>query len=189
MNVTWEQRMLGNFFVESKKYVNPKQSKNELWSLTVEEGLTKKTGRYNRSFLVKKEDKFKQVSHLNIVYNPMNITLGAIDLYTGEQNISVSGYYVVLRPLNEELVNYLSIWLKSQVANHLFKTFATGSLLEKQRVQYPTFSEIPIKIPEKQEANKIGFIIQRLAENITLNQYNQKSQSLTLNFSQENILN
>ena len=56
----WEQRKLGEVFFQTSKYVNPKESNLELWSLTVENGLTPKTERYNREFLVKKEDQFKK---------------------------------------------------------------------------------------------------------------------------------
>src|SRR5699024_11994516 len=45
-----------------------------------EKGLTPKTERYNRDFLVKKNDKFKKVYNNEFIYNPMNMTLGAVDL-------------------------------------------------------------------------------------------------------------
>lgn len=74
----WERRELGEVFTQTSNYVNPKEDNVELWSLTVEEGLIPKTERYTRDFLVKKEDKFKEVRPGDIVYNPMNMTLGAI---------------------------------------------------------------------------------------------------------------
>ena len=39
----WEQRKLGEVFFQTSKDVNPKESNLELWSLTVENGLTPKT--------------------------------------------------------------------------------------------------------------------------------------------------
>ena len=74
----WEQRKLGDVFEQTSNLVNPKEDEIELWSLTVEDGLTKKSDRYNREFLVKKDDNFKEVRPGDIVYNPMNMTLGAV---------------------------------------------------------------------------------------------------------------
>ena len=76
----WEQRKLGEVFRQTAAFLNPKEDDIELWSLTVESGLTPKTERYNREFLVKKVDAFKAVSPNEFIYNPMNMTLGAVDL-------------------------------------------------------------------------------------------------------------
>jgi type I restriction enzyme S subunit len=57
----WEERKLGELFSQTSNFVNPKEDDIELWSLTVENGLTKKTERYNRDFLVKKDDKYKEL--------------------------------------------------------------------------------------------------------------------------------
>lgn len=51
----WEQRKLGDVFEQTANFVNPNDDDIELWSLTVEDGLTPKSERYNREFLVKKK--------------------------------------------------------------------------------------------------------------------------------------
>ena len=65
----WKQRKLGDLVVQRNNYINPQLTEIELWSLTVECGLTPKTDRYNRKFLVKKEDNFKEVNPKSILYN------------------------------------------------------------------------------------------------------------------------
>lgn len=50
--------------------------------------------------------------------------------------------------------NYNNIWLKSLQAISLYKTFAIGSLIEKQRVQFPTLSIIPTSFPRYGEQEK-----------------------------------
>ena len=50
----WKQRKLGEVFEQTTNFVNPDKGEIELWSLTVEDGLTPKSERYNREFLVKK---------------------------------------------------------------------------------------------------------------------------------------
>ena len=76
----WRQHKLGEVFEQTVEYVDPYEQNLELWSVTVESGLTPKEERYNREFLVKKSDKFKKLYPEEIVYNPMNITIGAVDI-------------------------------------------------------------------------------------------------------------
>ena len=153
----WGKYYLGDIFEQVSNYIEPSKE-NELWSLTVENGLTPKTDRYKRDFLVKKNDKFKKVDVQEFVYNPMNLTLGALDLNDNEVTISVSGYYVVMKNRNMEKFDndFLKILLKTTYAIYQYKQFATGTLIEKQRVQFPTFSEIPFYLPPIAEQRAIG---------------------------------
>lgn len=153
----WGKYCLGDIFEQVTNYIEP-SVENELWSLTVEKGLTPKTDRYKRDFLVKKNDKFKKVNINEFVYNPMNLTLGALDLNDNEVTISVSGYYVVIKNRYIEKFDndFLKILLKTTYAIYQYKQFATGTLIEKQRVQFPTFSEIPFYLPPIAEQRAIG---------------------------------
>ena len=153
----WGKYYLGDIFEQVSNYIEPSKE-NELWSLTVEKGLTPKTNRYKRDFLVKKNDKFKKVNVQEFVYNPMNLTLGALDLNDNEVTISVSGYYVVMKNRNMEKFDndFLKILLKTTYAIYQYKQFATGTLIEKQRVQFPTFSEIPFYLTPIAEQQAIG---------------------------------
>ncbi|MDA5519388.1 restriction endonuclease subunit S [Streptococcus thermophilus] len=173
----WEKYYLGDIFEQVSNYIEPSK-KNELWSLTVEKGLTPKTDRYKRDFLVKKNDKFKKVDVQEFVYNPMNLTLGALDLNDNEVTISVSGYYVVMKNRNMEKFDndFLKILLKTTYAIYQYKQFATGTLIEKQRVQFPTFSEIPIYLPPIAEQQAIGAYFSNL-DNL-INSYQDKISQL-----------
>ena len=166
----WEQRKLGEVFEQTTNFINPSESDVELWSLTVEAGLTPKTERYNREFLVKKEDNFKEVRPGDIVYNPMNMTLGAVGYNGMSQSVAVSGYYTTMITKDGYDSYYINTWLKSPQAILLYKNYATGSLLEKQRVQFPTLSSIPALFPDYEEQNKIGAYFSNLDNLITLHQ-------------------
>ena len=173
----WGKYYLGNIFEQVSNYIEPSKE-NELWSLTVEKGLTPKTDRYKRDFLVKKNDKFKKVDVQEFVYNPMNLTLGALDLNDNEVTISVSGYYVVMKNRNMEKFDndFLKILLKTTYAIYQYKQFATGTLIEKQRVQFPTFSEIPFYLPPIDEQQAIGAYFSNL-DNL-INSYQEKISQL-----------
>ena len=51
--------------------------------------------------------------------------------------------------------NYSNTWLKGPQVISLYKTFAIESLIEKQRVQFPTLSIIPTSFPRYGEQEKI----------------------------------
>ena len=133
-------------------------------------GLTSKTERYNREFLVKKENNFKEVRPGEIVYNPMNMTLGAVGYNGMTKSVAVSGYYTTMIAKNGYDSYYVNTWLKSPEAISLYKTFATGSLIEKQRVQFSTLSIIPAAFPNHEEQVKIGKLFSNLDNLITLHQ-------------------
>ena len=166
----WEQRKLGDVFEQTSNLVNPKEDEIELWSLTVEDGLTKKSDRYNREFLVKKDDNFKEVRPGDIVYNPMNMTLGAVGYNGMAKSVAVSGYYNTMVAKENYDTYYINTWLKSPQAIRLYRTYATGSLIEKQRVQFPTLSIIPVTFPKYEEQIKIGSYFHSLDNLITLHQ-------------------
>lgn len=169
----WEKYYLGDIFEQVSNYIEP-SVENELWSLTVEKGLTPKTDRYKRDFLVKKNDKFKKVDLNEFVYNPMNLTLGALDLNNNKITISVSGYYVVMKNTDVEKFDndFFKILLKTTYAIYQYKQFATGTLIEKQRVQFPTFSVIPFYLPTIAEQRAIGTYFSNL-DNL-INSYKEK---------------
>lgn len=169
----WEQRKLGDVFEQTSNLVNPKEDEIELWSLTVEDGLTKKSDRYNREFLVKKDDNFKEVRPGDIVYNPMNMTLGAVGYNGMAKSVAVSGYYTTMVAKENYDTYYINTWLKSPQAIRLYRTYATGSLIEKQRVQFPTLSIIPVTFPKYEEQIKIGSYFHSLDNLITLHHRKQ----------------
>lgn len=166
----WEQRKLGEVFEQTTNLVSPNEDEIELWSLTVEDGLTPKSERYNREFLVKKDNNFKEVRPGDIVYNPMNMTLGAVGYNGMAKSVAVSGYYTTMITKKGYDAYYINTWLKSPQAILLYKTYATGSLIEKQRVQFPTLSIIPAAFPNYDEQTKIGQYFESLDNLITLHQ-------------------
>lgn len=100
----------------------------------------------------------------------MNMTLGAVGFNGMAKSVAVSGYYTTMVANKGYDSYYINTWLKSPQAISLYKTFATGSLKEKQRVQFPTLSIIPATFPEHDEQTKIGSYFEHLDHLITLHQ-------------------
>ena len=166
----WEQRKLGDFTNQINTFVNPEDAKLPLWSLTAEAGLIEKSDRYERDFLVKKKDQFKRIETNTLIYNPMNITIGSIDIYTGLYPIAVSGYYVSIVYDKNIDTDFLKEVLLLPSSLKMYKNYATGSLIERQRVQYPTFSKLQLLVPNLDEQKAIGQFFKLLNLNITLHQ-------------------
>ena len=166
----WEQRKLGDFTNQINTFVNPEDAKLPLWSLTAEAGLIEKSDRYERDFLVKKKDQFKRIENNTLVYNPMNITIGSIDIYTGLYPIAVSGYYVSIVYDKNIDTDFLKEVLLLPSSLKMYKNYATGSLIERQRVQYPTFSKLQLLLPNLDEQKAIGQFFKSLNLDITLHQ-------------------
>ena len=166
----WEQRKLGDFTNQINNFVNPEDAKLPLWSLTAEAGLIEKSDRYERDFLVKKKDQFKRIEINTLVYNPMNITIGSIDIYTGLYPIAVSGYYVSIVYDKNIDTDFLKEVLLLPSSLKMYKNYATGSLIERQRVQYPTFSKLQLLLPNLDEQKAIGQFFKSLNLDITLHQ-------------------
>src|SRR5690606_26604762 len=102
------------------------------------------------------------------VYNPMNMTLGAVGFNDFKFSVAVSGYYITMKIKPKYNNEYFRVVLTSPQAIHLYKLYATGSLIEKQRVQFPTFSEIRIKVPALDEQQKIGTFFKKLDDTIAM---------------------
>ncbi|WP_455440028.1 restriction endonuclease subunit S [Streptococcus salivarius] len=163
----WRQHKLGEVFEQTVEYVDPYEQNLELWSVTVESGLTPKEERYNREFLVKKSDKFKKLYPEEIVYNPMNITIGAVGFNNVGKEVAVSGYYVTMKIKSKFSNKFFSVWLSCPKAISLYKIYSTGSLIERQRVQFPTLSEIRASFPSFTEQSSIGSLFRTLDDLLT----------------------
>ena len=78
---------------------------------------------------------------MSLFYNPMNLTLGALDLNNNKITISVSGYYVVMKNKDVEKFDndFLKILLKTTYAIYQYKQFATGTLIENNVYSFRLF--------------------------------------------------
>ena len=163
----WKKEKIGNNIYEIIEKTND-TIKYPLWSLTLEDGVTPKTERYERGFLVKKEDNFKIVHFNNFVYNPMNLRFGAIAYHKNNTDISVSGYYNIFSLNNSNTIGFWDNYFKSPIMIKRYNNIATGSLVEKKRVHYSQFTELIVPIPDIEEQIKISTLFVQLDKKIQL---------------------
>ena len=155
----WKKLQIGNLIKERKEYTSDFE-KYPLYSFTLESGITPKSERYERSFLVKKEgDLFKIVHQNDFVMNPMNLRFGAINYSKINQIVSVSGYYDIFTIDECKYNEFWNAYFKTPRMIYTYNTIATGSLVEKKRVYFKQLKELKMYIPNDMEKNKINEFI------------------------------
>lgn len=92
----------------------------------------------------------------------MNITIGAVGFNNAGKEVAVSGYYVTMKMKSQFSNKFFSAWLSCPKAIRLYKIYSTGSLIERQRVQFPTLSDIRDYFPTFEEQTAIGSLFSTL---------------------------
>jgi type I restriction enzyme S subunit len=156
----WEPRKLAEFITER---CEPASADIPLYSLTIEAGVTAKTERYERSFLVTDEtDAYKVVRPDDFAFNPMNLRFGAIGIHSGHQPVGLSKYYNIFSCDESVDSSFCDIYFRSDVMVALYDKIATGSLIEKRRVHFDRFLKLDIPFPSRAEQQRIAACLSSL---------------------------
>ncbi|CAM3474540.1 restriction endonuclease subunit S [Flavobacterium chungbukense] len=156
---------------EERKETSDDQLKFPLFSLTIEKGITNKTDRYERSFLLRDQESnlYKLVYPNDIVFNPMNLRFGSIAKSTLNIIVSVSAYYNSLKTkINNVDINYYEALFKTPLFINFYDRIAIGSLNEKKRVHLSNFLELDIPYPSFEEQNAIVAILNTAEKEIKM---------------------
>lgn len=173
----WEEVPFSTLFKSTSVYTDD-LGKYPLYSLTIEDGITAKTERYERSHLVKKEEAYKVVQPNDYAYNPMNIRFGAVARHKGSFPVAVSGYYDIFTTVHPEDLLFMDNFLTCNAMITYYNKVSTGSLIEKQRVHFSQFLDFSLPLPPLAERKKIAEILSAQDRIIAL--YDQKIEQLRL---------
>ena len=150
----WGIRELSEFITERSQF--PKE-KVPLFSLTIENGVTPKTERYERAFLVTNEvDAYKLVLPNDFAFNPMNLRFGAIGRHYGSEKVAVSKYYNIFSCDSTVDSRFCEIYFRSDGMVAFYDNMAIGSLIEKRRVHFAAFLKFNIRFPRLPEQQHIA---------------------------------
>ena len=155
-NKNWDSRRIGKFLSVRKERSVPTK-KMPLHSLTIEDGVTAKTDRYNREFLVKNQEAktYKVVYPKDIVFNPSNLRWGAIAPSEVPTKVVLSPIYEVLE-VNDDLIDHdfltHAVTCPRQIA--IFATKVEGTLIEIMAVKVDAFRLCKILVPQSMEEQK-----------------------------------
>ena len=171
MKYSWVVHKIGDF-VEKRKEREIPSSNAPLYSLTIENGVTAKTDRYDREFLVKEKDTktYKVVHPKDIVFNPSNLRWGAIALSSISHKVVLSPIYEVYRILEEKIdSDFLGFALTCRRQIKVFASKTEGTLIERMAVKADTFELCDIVVPpSKKEQKSIAHILNTAQKEINL---------------------
>jgi type I restriction enzyme S subunit len=140
-----------------------------LYSLTIEKGVTPKSARYERSHLVKSDDKaYKVVYPGDFVLNPMNLRFGAISKYHGKEKVLVSKYYDVFQVDSSVNSDFIEMYFSTHRTLGFYNSLATGTLDEKKRVHFSDFVTFKRLFPLLEEQQKIADFLFSVDKKISL---------------------
>ena len=154
----WDEIPFSTLFTSTSDYTDDLE-KYPLYSLTIEDGITAKTERYERSHLVKKDNSYKVVRPNDYAYNPMNIRFGAVARHKGDIPVAVSGYYDIFTTVHKSDLVFMDSFLTCGPMITYYNKVSTGSLIEKQRVHFSDFLEFSLALPPLEERKKIAEIL------------------------------
>lgn len=154
----WKDIPFSTLFTSTSDYTDD-LSRYPLYSLTIEDGVTPKTERYERSHLVKKEESYKIVRPNDFAYNPMNLRFGAVARHKGDIPVAVSGYYDIFTTVHESDLPFMDSFLTSNAMITYYNRVSTGSLIEKQRVHFSQFLDFVLPLPPIEERAQIAAIL------------------------------
>lgn len=154
----WDEIPFSTLFTSTSDYTD-NLHQYPLYSLTIENGITAKTERYERSHLVKKDNSYKVVRPNDYAYNPMNIRFGAVARHKGDIPVAVSGYYDIFTTVHKSDLVFMDSFLTCGPMITYYNKVSTGSLIEKQRVHFSDFLEFSLALPPLEERKKIAEIL------------------------------
>ncbi|HBC3540240.1 restriction endonuclease subunit S [Vibrio parahaemolyticus] len=147
----WKEVRVSTLLSVRKEKLIP-SAKVPLFSLTIEKGVTPKTERYDREFLVKNSDnkKYKVVYPQDIVYNPANLRWGAINYSRISHAVVVSPIYEVLyvSDFTKTSLEFVAQKLMSSTQINRFATMVEGTLMERKSVKIEPFLATKIFVPQ-----------------------------------------
>ena len=155
----WRQVQLSNVLHERNDFAT-KDDGYPHASLT-KLGISLKTGRYNRDFLVKSDEKKYKITHTNdICYNPANLKFGVICINKCEFDAIFSPIYITFEVSPEYNTDFIGAILCSADFIRYIRKYEEGTVYERQAVKATDFVKGFILVPDtKDEQDHIANII------------------------------
>ncbi|MFH6650710.1 restriction endonuclease subunit S, partial [Streptococcus suis] len=162
----WEEVKLGEVLEERNVQQLP-QKDIPLVSFTVENGVTPKTERYDREFLVRTGDKKYKYTELDdIVYNPANLKFGAISRNKFGKAVFSPIYVTLVVNKSRVFANFIEgIVTQSDFIQKALQ-YQEGTVYERMAVKVSDFLSLKISLPSLPEQEAIGTFFQTLDQEI-----------------------
>jgi len=149
----------------------PNDGTHPLYSLTIKDGVTPKTERYEREFLVtnKESKKYKVIRTGDLVFNPSNLRWGAIATSFIQFPVLASPIYEVFYPKDTQVLDpyFLGALASSPMLMAKYLSLVEGTLVERTALKKDDFLNIEIPVPPLPEQKKIAEILSGIDKTIS----------------------
>ena len=173
-NQDWEQRKMGEMLEERNDQISENQE-YQLMSFVQGRGVTPKSDRYDRSFLVKDEKKkYKKTELRDFIYSSNNLETGSIG-FNKTGKALISPVYSVFKSKNELESRFISILSERKDFIGKMIRFRQGVVYGQWKIHESDFLNINVSAPINEEQNQIVNFFQRLDDTLTLHQHKLES--------------
>lgn len=172
----WEVIKLKDILSERKEYAS--KIENYPHATLSTSGISLKSDRYNRDFLVKDKNKKYKVTIMNdICYNPANLKFGVITRnHIG--SVIFSPIYITFEVNNAHSPLFIELLVTRNDFINRVRKYEEGTVYERMAVKPEDFLNHETKIPCLEEQEKIGDFFSKLDE--VINKQSQKIDELKL---------
>jgi type I restriction enzyme S subunit len=165
----WKPTKLKKVFA-IRKDKDYESNKLPLYSFTIEDGVSPKTDRYNRSFLVKGKKKYKVTKYNDLVFNPANLKYGAISVNNNRNDVLVSPIYETLYIKNTDQhdIDFFKYFLTTSEMISFYKSKVEGTLVERSAVKVDQFLLFTLNVPDYDVQSKVSRHLNTIDKSIEL---------------------
>ena len=135
-------------------------------AFTAEGGVEPKGERYDRSYLVKNEDKlYKRTEYNDFIYSSNNLDVGSIGLNRYGTAV-ISDVYEIFSVKSDYLPTFVSELIQRPQNMKKVLKYRQGCLYGQYRIYAEDFLSVPVFVPTKQEQEKISQFLDSLDKRI-----------------------
>ena len=165
----WKQCKLDQIVIERNQQV-PESIDYPLMSFTAKDGVTPKSDRYNREFLVKSDNKkYKKTELGDLIYSSNNLDVGSIGINkTG--NAVISSVYSIFYTRDGITPEFVDMLIQRKDFINKMIQFRQGVVYGQWRIHESDFLKIETRIPSSKEQIKMGALFKQIDNTIAFHQ-------------------
>ncbi len=181
-STSWKKCKIGDYLIPRISKQIP-TDEAPLMAFTAEGGVEPKGDRYDRSFLVKDENKqYKRTEFNDFIYSSNNLDVGSIGLNKYGTAV-ISDVYEIFEISKQANPSFISEAIKQPQTIYKILKYRQGVTYGQYRIYAEDFQSVDILLPSLEEQNRIAFLIDRIdryisTENLVFENLNMLKKSL-----------
>ena len=163
----WEKHSIG-YYMSSKVIKQTPTESAPLMAFIADIGVAFKGDRYDRSYLVKSDDKlYKRTDYNDFIYSSNNLDVGSIGLNLYGSAV-ISDVYEIFHINNFAIPSVICAAIRQPAVLYEVVRLRQGVMYGQYRIYADEFLNVPIELPCYEEQNKIAMIIEKIDFEISI---------------------